>query len=173
MKVFRSHLHDFESRGKRCSPCSRTKPRTPAHTRGMEISDMMNAKFARSSRHTLWAWVTFMIILLLAFIYIDNTKWNDTWFRTPTHYNISALLEEDASSGMDDDMVLTPSDAAGVGNVAAKGKAGKKQPAAVDSVVVEQTVEDSGADQTQKTAKAVKVAKEGDIAAAGNDDDKN
>ena len=50
------------------------------------------------------AWLTLMGLLLLAYIYAENTKWNDSLFKMPTKYNISALLEE----GMDDDMTLGP-----------------------------------------------------------------
>ena len=50
----------------------------------------------------MYAWITFMAILLLAYVYASNTKWDDSWFRTPTKYNITALLEGD----MDDDSII-------------------------------------------------------------------
>mmetsp|Transcript_11893 Transcript_11893/g.21446 ORF Transcript_11893/g.21446 Transcript_11893/m.21446 type:complete len:409 (-) Transcript_11893:271-1497(-) len=103
MRAFRSHLHDFESRGRKCcSPVPKSLP--PARTPEIEINDMMKTKFTRSWRHSLLAWITLMVLLLLAYIYAENTKWDDTWFHTPRKYNISALLED----GMEDDIKLGP-----------------------------------------------------------------
>ena len=101
MRAFRSHLHEFETRGDGRFPCSKPQPDVPIDTPGMEINDMMKTKFSRSWRHSLLAWFTFMTLLLLAYIYAENTQW-DSWFHTPTTYNISALLEE----GADDSMTL-------------------------------------------------------------------
>lgn len=41
------------------------------------------------------AWICFMGILLLAFIYAENTNWEDSWYRTPTKYNVTELLNAD------------------------------------------------------------------------------
>ena len=96
MNAFRSHLHDFKARG--------SKPIAPKHTQAIDIGTMMSAKFSSSRRHIVWTMITLMCLLLLAYIYAGNTNWDDSWIRTPTKYNISALLEE----GMDDDSILGP-----------------------------------------------------------------
>lgn len=36
-----------------------------------------------------------MGILLLAFIYAENTNWDDSWYRVPTKYNVTELLNAD------------------------------------------------------------------------------
>ena len=148
MKVFRSHLQVFESRGKQgCSPCTTAeKKRAPMDP--LDMHAMMETKFSKSWRHSRVAWITFMILLLLAFIYAENTNWDDSWFRTPTKYNITALLE-----GPDDD--ITAADP--VVPAAKKGKAGKeKTPELADP----EEDSDNAPEETPKKAKAPKVAKE-------------
>ncbi len=151
MEVFRSHLDVFANHGNGCCP----KPLPPAQSRGINITDMMKLKFSKSRKHAIVAWVTFMGILLLAFIYAENTKWSDSWFRTPTKYNISELLE----GGMDDDMILGP--AVEVEDAPLKGKAGKtKKEAEEEEPTVDKTDDAQDEDKTPKAAKATKVAKE-------------
>ncbi len=94
MKAFRSYLNDFSSSERGCSPCSRPKY-GPTHSRGMDINEMMKAKFARSSRQSLLAWIAFMCLLLLVYIYAENNKWDDSWFHIPVKYNITSLLKDD------------------------------------------------------------------------------
>ena len=118
MRDFRSHLRAFGSQGKGCSS-------PPTRTSGMDISSMMKAKFKKSWRHSLIAWITLMFLLLLVFVYAENTKWDDSWFRTPTKYNISALLEE----GMDDDAVIGSSGKPSAAKVVDDGDAGKEDKA--------------------------------------------
>lgn len=142
MKCFRSHLHDFESRENGCSPCSAPKPIVPTHTLGMSINDMMKAKNTRSWRHSLLAWVAFMGLLLLAYIYAENTKWDDSWFRIPTMYNISALLEDPA---VEDTTVK-------------KGKASKKDDNGAKLPADDSNADPEG-DETEEKAKA-KASKE-------------
>jgi hypothetical protein len=36
-----------------------------------------------------------MGLLLLAFIYAENTDWTDSWYRVPTKYNITDLMNAD------------------------------------------------------------------------------
>ncbi|KAL7543313.1 hypothetical protein ACHAXR_012622 [Thalassiosira sp. AJA248-18] len=160
LKAFRSHLHDFESRGKGCAPCSRGTLVAPPHTQGMEINDMMKTKFSRSWRHSLLAWLAFMGLLLLAFVYAENTKWDDTWFKTPNKYNISALLEE---GSMDDNQVIDPGKPSAAVEVAdttvKKGKTSKKKSDTVDDGNVNKLVTDAPLGD-QKAAKTTKVPKE-------------
>jgi len=78
-----------------------------------------------------------MCLLLLAFIYADNTDWDESWFRTPTRYNISSLLE----GGTDD--FVTPDK---------KGKTAKNADAA----------EGDGSAKVSKTAKVTKGDNEED-----------
>ena len=40
------------------------------------------------------AWIAFMCLLLLVYIYAENNKW-DSWFHIPVKYNITSLLEDD------------------------------------------------------------------------------
>lgn len=94
MRAFRSHLHYFESRGKGCSPCCGSSSPASAYTRGMDVNEMMQGNFTMSRKQVLLASISLGILLLLAYIYADNTDWDDTWFHAPTRYNISSLLEE-------------------------------------------------------------------------------
>ena len=48
------------------------------------------------------AWFTLICLLLLAYISAENTKWGDSWFRTPQKYDISVLLEDN----VDDNTVI-------------------------------------------------------------------
>jgi len=165
MRDFRSHLNDFQSRGrKRCSPCSPSKSLAPARTQGIEINDMMKKKFTRSWRHSMLAWLTLMALLLLAYLYADNTKWDDSWFKTPTKYNISALLEED----MNNDAIIgpgKPSEPIDVVNTTAtkNTKTAKKEPAK-DSESGKPVPDVPGAapeeDETQEAVKKTKASKE-------------
>jgi len=68
MQNFRSHLRNFEKRGEE-------KGEASEQSRVVGIDEMMKTTFARSWRHSLLAWLTLMGLLLLAFIYADNTKW--------------------------------------------------------------------------------------------------
>lgn len=104
MQTFRVHLDEFQARAKVHSSCCPNKPLPPLETPGIEMDQMMKGKFKKSWRHSVYAWVTLMALLLLAFIYAENTDWTDTWFRHPTYYNISELLE----GGADDDLVPLP-----------------------------------------------------------------
>lgn len=161
MQTFRSHLHEFsafESYGKSCSPCSKSQKLPPGHTRGIEINEMMKAKFSRSRRHHLFAWLTFMCLLLLAFIYAENTNWDDSWFRTPKKYNVTALLE-----GTDEDIPIGPGKPSIAGDDVAtikEGKTSKNKKEEVDygnkGNVADLIVDDG----PQKTAKTTKVSKE-------------
>lgn len=153
LRDFRLHLHDFESRGKGCTPCSSSSSKALAttHTRGIEINDMMKTKFSRSRRHSLLAWLTFMCLLLLAFIYAENTDFEGDWFRTPHKYNVTALLEADDDTPVDSGK---PSTAVGVkDDVVKKGKTNKK-------VVGDDSTMPLEDDEPQKTAKTTKVSKE-------------
>lgn len=49
------------------------------------------------------AWIAFMGLLLLAFLYAENTDWDDSWYRTPTKYNINELLNNTVE---DDDTIV-------------------------------------------------------------------
>lgn len=104
MQAFRVHLDEFQARAKDRSLCCPNKPLPPSETPGIEMDQMMKGKFKKSWRHSVYAWVTLMTLLLLAFIYAENTDWTDTWFHHPTHYNITELLE----GGADDDLVPPP-----------------------------------------------------------------
>ena len=166
MKDFRVHLHAFESRGRGSSLCSAPKPLSPAHTPGIEIDEMMKAKFKRTWRHSVYAWITFMAILLLAYVYASNTKWDDSWFRTPTKYNITALLEGD----MDDDSIINIGPgkplAEEVEDVPAKkGKTSKKKliddgSGNGDEMAAEDADTAPEMDGVEKAAKTPKTAKE-------------
>ena len=48
-------------------------------------------------------WIAFMGLLLLAFLYAENTDWDDSWYRTPTKYDINELLNNTAE---DDDTIV-------------------------------------------------------------------
>ena len=160
MRDFRSHLDDFESRGKGCSPFSGPKTIVSTHTRGLEIDDMMKAKFSRTWRLSLMAWVLFMALLCLAYIYAANTNWDDSWFRTPTKYNISALLEGD----MDDDMTIDPGKTLDVVNdedtPAKKAKTTKENKVADNGNDEEPAVEDETPSEGDEKPKAAKAPKE-------------
>eukprot|EP01083_Nonionella_stella_P206241 750306_1 len=104
----------------------------------------MKKKVNPSRRHVVLAWITAMCLLLLAYIYAENTKWDDSWFRMPTSYNISSLLEE----GMDDDSTLGPVIDT---TTEKKGKTSKKKGTEV--IVDEEPVKD-------KKTKAAKEDKE-------------
>jgi hypothetical protein len=150
MKSFRSYLHDFSSSDQGCSPCSKRK-NVPTHSRGMDINEMMKAKFARSSRQSLLAWIAFMCLLLLVYIYAENNKWDDSWFHIPVKYNITSLLED----GNEDNTGPGPINA---GDTTGKdGKTSKKDGNANESVV-----EDAipGADGSPPRTKAAKNTKE-------------
>mmetsp|Transcript_39430 Transcript_39430/g.94839 ORF Transcript_39430/g.94839 Transcript_39430/m.94839 type:complete len:983 (+) Transcript_39430:38-2986(+) len=174
MKAFRAHLNNFESCGKGCSSCSGpNKPPILTRTSGVEIHDMMKTKFSRSWRHSLMAWITFISILLLAYIYAENTKWDDSWFNAPPKYNISALLE----GGADDDITVLgprkPSATAEEENATytKKGKTSKeeKPKLADDGKIKELGGAEAGATpavgsppKIAKTAKVAKESKEGE-----------
>ena len=111
MNAFRSQLHRFKAQAK-----GQTVPET--HTQGLSIADMMKKKVNPSRRHVVLAWITAMCLLLLAYVYAENTKWDDSWFRMPTSYNISSLLED-----MDDDSTLGPV----IETKEKKGKTSKKK----------------------------------------------
>ena len=96
---------------------------------------MMTGKFSMSRKQVLLASISLMCLLLLAFIYADNTDWDESWFRTPTRYNISSLLE----GGTDD--FVTPDK---------KGKTAKNADAA----------EGDGSAKVSKTAKVARGYKE-------------
>lgn len=101
MQAFRKHLEDFRRRGKHCSPfCAKE---VPEHSDAVEIDDMMKFKFRMSWRHSMLAWIAFMGLLLLAFLYAENTDWDDSWYRTPTKYNINELLNNTVE---DDDTIV-------------------------------------------------------------------
>ena len=111
----------------------------------------------------MYAWITFMAILMLAYVYASNTKWDDSWFRTPTKYNITALLEGD----MDDDSIIDLGPGKPLAEEvedapAKKGKTSKKklidegsgngdEPVAEDADTAPET--DEKAAKTSKTAK--------------------
>jgi len=136
MNAFRSQLHRFKAQAG-----GRTVP--PTHTQGLSIVEMMKKKVNPSRRHVVLAWITAMCLLLLAYIYAENTKWDDSWFRMPTSYNISSLLEGD----MDDDSTLGPV----IDINEKKGKTSKKKGTEV--IVDEDPVND-------KKTKAAKEEKE-------------
>eukprot|EP00956_Cyclotella_meneghiniana_P043124 scaffold253581_cov43-Cyclotella_meneghiniana.AAC.2 len=92
MQRFRSHLHQYKTGGKHCSSCC---DKDDVDGEAIEIDDMMKRRYRLSWRHSAIAWVCFMGLLLLAFIYAENTKWTDSWYRVPVTYNISGLLEAD------------------------------------------------------------------------------
>jgi len=125
MRAFRSHLQHFES-------CPAPKHLPPPHPPGIEIEDMMKAKFTRSWRHNLFARAALLGLLLLAYIYADFTKWDSPWFQAPTKFNITALLEE----GVDDDAVSIK-----------RGKAKKKKKLA-QNVGGDESVGDEGTVET-------------------------
>jgi hypothetical protein len=158
MLSFRSHLKDFESPRRSCSPCSPPKQLPPAHTRGLTTEDMMKNKFKRTWRHSRLAWLTGMGLLLLAFIYAENTDWEGAWYRTPTKYNITALLE-----GGDDDMMVGPGKPSSTTTTTTKkGKTGKDKPelpVEAPAVDVAPPGEEDGAPKAAKTAKAPKPEK--------------
>lgn len=93
MSSFRQHLHEFQSRGQRCSPCRGPKSRDPAKVEAVGIDEMMKRKFKSSWRHSMIAWVSLLALLVLAATYKENTNWDQPVFRGPTRYNITALLE--------------------------------------------------------------------------------
>ncbi|KAL3795879.1 hypothetical protein HJC23_002150 [Cyclotella cryptica] len=101
MQAFRNHLEDFRRRGKHCSPCCVKD--VPEHSDAVEIEDMMKFRFRMTWRHSMLAWITFMGLLLLAFIYAENTDWEDSWYRTPTKYDINELLN---NTVYDDDTIV-------------------------------------------------------------------
>eukprot|EP01083_Nonionella_stella_P200569 734372_1 len=167
MQSFRSHLHEFESRGKGRYPCCKPKHLVPTQSPGMTMNDMMKVKFSRSWRHSVLAWLTFMSLLLLLFIYSENTTWDDSWYRGPTIYNITALLEEDT----DDSIVVGPGkpsdavDTASLDTAAKKGKTSNKKPDLVDNENDKEYVADNhGAAPEEagvkRAAKAPKVQNE-------------
>jgi hypothetical protein len=92
MQSFRSHLELFRTGGKHCSSCC---DKDVADSDPVNINDMMKSKFRLTWRHSMLAWICFMGLLLLAFIYADNTDWGDSWYRVPTKYNITDLLNAD------------------------------------------------------------------------------
>ena len=96
---------------------------------------MMTGKFSMSRKQVLLASISLMCLLLLAFMYAENTDWDESWFRTPTRYNISSLLE----GGTDD--YVTPDK---------RGKTAKNADAA----------EGDGSAKVSKTAKVAKGDKE-------------
>ena len=93
MQTFRGHLELFRTGGKHCSKCCDKVE--AEHNDAVEIDGMMKSKFSMTWRQSMLAWITFMGLLLLAFIYADNTDWGDSWYRTPTKYNITDLLNAD------------------------------------------------------------------------------
>jgi len=101
MQAFRKHLEDFRRRGKHCSPCCAKD--VPEHHDAVGIDDMMKFKFRMSWRHSMLTWIAFMGLLLLAFLYAENTDWDDSWYRTPTKYDINELLNNTAE---DDDTIV-------------------------------------------------------------------
>jgi hypothetical protein len=141
MKSFQSHLAVFKSGGKHLSSCCDKV--ASEHGEAMEIDDMMKSKFRRTWRHSMLAWLTFMGLLLLAFVYIDSTDWEDSWYRTPAKYNITELLN------------MTDDDAIDV--VPKNAKAGKKTTETDNtdnSVVDAKVVDNAAATQTKgKTGK--------------------
>lgn len=128
MQAFRSHLEDF--RGGGCSPCCQ-KQLVEEDTSAVEMDEMMRTKFRRSRRHSAVAFLTLMGLLLLAFVYADNTKWGDTWFRTPTYYNITELLEgggDDVGSGKsNNNKIVEEENQTGGKTNKTKAKEGKKE----------------------------------------------
>ena len=100
MSSFREHLHEFQSRGLKCSPCLGPKQYDSAKTDAIGMDEMMKKKFKTSWRHTMIAWITLLALLVLAATYREETNWDRAWFPGPTKYNITALLEDDA----DDDI---------------------------------------------------------------------
>lgn len=93
MQSFRSHLELFRTGGKHCSQCCDKVD--AEHKDAVEIDGMMKSKFHMTWRHSIYAWVCFMGLLLLAFIYAENTNWTDSWYRVPTKYNITDLMNAD------------------------------------------------------------------------------
>ena len=140
MKAFRSYLHDFNS--------SAPQKYGPTYSRGMDINEMMKAKFARSRRQSFFAWVAFMVGLLLVYLYVEHYKWDDTLFHLPTKYNITALLEDGITdnAGSGPNMPAIHADDTAIKN----GKTSKKdsEPNAVP-----------GGDENPSLAKAAKVSK--------------
>ncbi len=100
MASFREHLHEFQSRGQKCSPCLGPKQYDSSKTDAIGMDEMMKKKFKSSWRHTMIAWITLLALLVLAATYREETNWDRAWFPSPTKYNITALLEDDA----DDDV---------------------------------------------------------------------
>ena len=92
MQTFRSHLHKYKTGGKHCSSCC---DKDDVDGEAIEIDDMMKTRYRLTWRHSAIAWICFMGLLLLAFIYAENTKWTDSWYRVPASYNISELLDAD------------------------------------------------------------------------------
>lgn len=149
MKAFRSYLHDFSSSEQGCSPCSRPKY-GPSHSRGMDINEMMKAKFARSSRQSLLAWIAFMCLLLLVYIYTENNKWDDSWFHIPVKYNITSLLEDGFQEDESPGKPAIQADDTFVKN----GKTSKKDSEVKDDTAKDVVVANSipGVDDTHSTA---------------------
>jgi len=117
---------------------------------------MMTGKFSMSRKQVLLASISLMCLLLLAFIYADNTDWDESWFRTPTRYNISSLLE----GGTDD--FVTPdkkgktaknADAAEGGGSA---KVSKMAKVAKGYMEEEDYTDEDGRPKASKTAKVAK-----------------
>jgi polyphosphate kinase 2 (PPK2 family) len=122
MSSFRDHLHQFQSRGQRCSPCLGPKPSvSSAKTQAIDMDEMMKKKFKSSWRHSMIAWVSLLALLVLANTYFTNTNWDRAWIVGPTKYNISALLE----GGNDDDFVNGDVDDVQNNNGDGKGKEAK------------------------------------------------
>ncbi len=103
MEAFRSHLYHFEARGKGSSPCCGKSPPASAYSRGMEIDAMMTGKFSYSRKRVLLASISLMGLLLLAYIYANNTDWDDEIFDPPIRYNITSLLEDEKDDDMTQD----------------------------------------------------------------------
>ena len=92
MQSFRGHLELYQTGGKHCSSCCDGKTKD---SDAIEIDEMIQSKFRPTWRHSTLAWICFMGILLLAFIYAENTNWDDSWYRVPTKYNVTELLNAD------------------------------------------------------------------------------
>ena len=92
MQSFRTHLEHYKIGGKHCGTgCNEDISDDGA----IEIDQMMKSKFNLTWRHYMFSLVYFMSLLLLAFIYIDNTTWEDSWYRTSTKYDVKDLLNTD------------------------------------------------------------------------------
>ena len=150
MNAFRSQLHRFKAQAG-----GQTVPET--HTQGLSI-DMMKKKVNPSRRHVVLAWITAMCLLLLAYIYAENTKWDDSWFRMPTSYNISSLLED-----MDDGSTLGPV----IETKEKKGKTSKKKDTEV--IVDEEPVKDK---KTKAAKEDKEIGEEGEEETEDEEDEK-